>query len=91
MNTNNKVSILIPKLLLGLFIIGIVFLWLIFGGIWKFKTTIIHYDSSRLYALVIGISLILPYIFYLFKTKSKPLEILKNNPINFSKADLTMV
>ena len=69
MNQRNRLINYIPKTLLGLAIIGFLILCLVLGGRMQYQSRL--RDISRLYPLVIGISLMLPYLIYIITLKSK--------------------
>ena len=60
-----------------------------FGGNTRYQNTSVDYDSSRLYPLAAGITLILPYFIYLFTSKLKQKEVLKSNLVDLNKIGLT--
>ncbi len=91
MNVKNIQSYLIPKILFGFAVIGFIILWLMFGGSTRYQHTSVDYDLSRLYPLVIGIALILPYFIYLFTSKSKRKKVLSSNPLDLNKIGMTTV
>ncbi|UGS22522.1 hypothetical protein [Flavobacterium channae] len=66
---NNRIIKLISNFLLGLAIIGFLILWLKYGGrsVYKSKSN----DISSIYPLLAGVSLILPYLFYVILYKRK--------------------
>ena len=77
---HNRSINLISNIILGLAIIGFLILWLKYGGRSVYRSN--SKDISTIYPLVIGVSLILPYFFYvlIYKRKPKLIEkITKNN------------
>jgi len=65
----NKINKSISNIFLGLAIIGFLILWLKYGGRSVYKSN--SNDISSIYPLLAGVSLILPYLFYVLLYKRK--------------------
>jgi hypothetical protein len=87
MNQKNRFTNLLPKILLGLAIIGFFVLGLMLGGRSFYRPN--STDTFRLYPLVIGLILMIPYLIYLLASKSKPRKKLQGNRTDSSKASAT--
>jgi len=80
----NKQTIeLVIKLIKFLAVIGFLIMFLGIGGRTYGRITI-----NSIYPSIIGGILILPYIIYLFSSKSKQKKVLKNNPIDFNTFEI---
>jgi hypothetical protein len=89
MSKENKASGVLPKVLLGLAVIGFIFLWLILGGRYGHGSPAMGMHSIRLYSIATALVLILPYFIYLYTSKASKKSILKGNPIDLDKIGVT--
>jgi hypothetical protein len=87
MNQNSPLSNLLPKILLGLALVGFLILWLLFA---KGGNSLNHLTYSyKVYPTAIGFFLMIPYLIYLLGSKSKPRKKLQGNRNDSTEASAT--
>jgi hypothetical protein len=80
---NNRTVELLIKLIKILAVIGFLITFLSLGG-----RTFGRININRIYPGLVGGILILPYLIYLFSSKSKQKKVLKSNPIDFNTFEI---